>query len=260
MLPRVVAAGIAKAPAGTTGAIRELTYHEINVISAGRYTVELNGERILASAGSAYIYMPGDRGGYTVAAGDETLVCQWVKFTWPHATTTSAYADLGRSCRLTTQSQVQVRHAFARLLDAFSSKGPAAELTAAAQLLDIVAVITAAAAHANAIKIDPRLTTGLAYMEEHLGETMLIGAIAAACGLSEDYFTRLFRRHLGLPPMQHLIRMRLQRARSLLVAEGHLPVTAIAKRCGFDDPGHFARLFRREFAVAPSEFRNQGAV
>ncbi|MEK7414798.1 MAG: helix-turn-helix domain-containing protein [Planctomycetota bacterium] len=39
-----------------------------------------------------------------------------------------------------------------------------------------------------------------------------------------------------------------------------MPVTAIAKRCGFDDPGHFARLFRREFAVAPSEFRNQGAV
>jgi AraC family transcriptional regulator len=81
--------------------------------------------------------------------------------------------------------------------------------------------------------------------------------VAAAAGLTEDYFTRLFRRELGMPPMQHLIRRRLTEARRLIAQDPGLSVSEAAKRSGFEDPGHFARLFRRHFGVAPREFRSR---
>jgi AraC-like DNA-binding protein len=54
-----------------------------------------------------------------------------------------------------------------------------------------------------------------------------------------------------------LLRYRLDRARELL-AEPRLttlPVAQIAERCGFLDPSHFARCFRRAFGLSPLALR-----
>lgn len=61
----------------------------------------------------------------------------------------------------------------------------------------------------------------------------------------------------GTTFVEELVRMRLRQARQLL-ADPRLrdvPVSDIAARCGFDDPSHFARRFRRRFGVAPLAFR-----
>lgn len=54
-----------------------------------------------------------------------------------------------------------------------------------------------------------------------------------------------------------LMRARLQRARELLAdpRTNDLAVVEVAARCGFSDPSHFARRFRRQFGVAPLAFR-----
>ncbi len=50
---------------------------------------------------------------------------------------------------------------------------------------------------------------------------------------------------------------RLQRAQDLLTDPRlrDLPIIEIAARCGFTDPSHFARRFRRQFGVTPLAFR-----
>lgn len=52
---------------------------------------------------------------------------------------------------------------------------------------------------------------------------------------------------------EQLMRLRLERARALLGDPrfADLPISEIAARCGFADPSHFARRFRRRFSEAP---------
>jgi AraC family transcriptional regulator, positive regulator of tynA and feaB len=57
--------------------------------------------------------------------------------------------------------------------------------------------------------------------------------------------------------VERLMRLRLERARQML-SDAHLfdlPVAEVAARCGFADPSHFARRFRRQFGHSPLQFR-----
>lgn len=61
----------------------------------------------------------------------------------------------------------------------------------------------------------------------------------------------------GTTFIEELVRMRLHQARQLLADPRlrQVPVIEIAARCGFTDPTHFARRFRRRFGIAPLAFR-----
>ncbi len=63
----------------------------------------------------------------------------------------------------------------------------------------------------------------------------------------------------GTTFIEELMRIRLERARELL-ADGRareLPIAEIAARCGFIDPSHFARRFRRRFGCTPHGYRHR---
>ena len=55
----------------------------------------------------------------------------------------------------------------------------------------------------------------------------------------------------------HLTRVRMERAAELL-ARGRLTVREVADRVGYRQPAQFAKAFRREKGVAPSDFRAAG--
>jgi AraC-like DNA-binding protein len=58
--------------------------------------------------------------------------------------------------------------------------------------------------------------------------------------------------------VEQLMRLRLERAREMLgdTRFADLPVAEVAARCGFMDPSHFARRFRKRFAQSPLQFRS----
>lgn len=58
--------------------------------------------------------------------------------------------------------------------------------------------------------------------------------------------------------VERLMGLRLGRAREMLTDARlfDLPVAEIASRCGFADPSHFARRFRRRFGQSPLQFRS----
>jgi AraC-like DNA-binding protein len=72
-------------------------------------------------------------------------------------------------------------------------------------------------------------------------------------GYSYEHLCRIFKRRFGIPPLRYATYIRLERAKQLLEESG-LTVCAVARQCGFEDPGYFARAFRKYMGVAPSEF------
>lgn len=78
--------------------------------------------------------------------------------------------------------------------------------------------------------------------------------LAARCNLSESRLSHLFRETMGLSPMQYQEQQRMARARELLVMTAR-PISAIAYACGYEDPLHFSRVFKRREGVSPRAYR-----
>mgnify|MGYP001419367805 FL=1 len=91
------------------------------------------------------------------------------------------------------------------------------------------------------------------YMERnyHLGITR--EKLAEMAGLSEDYFSRLFKKLVHKSPMEYLTEIRMNQAKQLLVQSGR-SLRAIAQRVGYSDEFYFSRKFKAEIGCSPMAF------
>lgn len=100
-----------------------------------------------------------------------------------------------------------------------------------------------------------RSRTTFASILAHLvasGTDATVASAAAAGGVSARHATRLFRRHLGLPPRTMRSIARFQRALDAMAAAPDGTVAAIAASCGYADQAHLVREVRR-FAGGPAK-------
>jgi AraC family transcriptional regulator len=98
------------------------------------------------------------------------------------------------------------------------------------------------------------LKVAIEYINEHLGEKILLEAMAAELHISQYHFCRMFKQSTGMSPHCYLMQQRVEQAKQLLrKPEGR--VTDIALECGFNNPSHFAKYFRRYTRVTPTQFR-----
>jgi transcriptional regulator GlxA family with amidase domain len=96
----------------------------------------------------------------------------------------------------------------------------------------------------------------VAYFQQHYDQPLSRQDVAEAIGVSERYFSRIFRQELGITPWEYLNRYRIGQAQELL-KETSESVTAIALHVGFNDLSHFGRTFRKATGLSPSEYRER---
>jgi AraC family transcriptional regulator len=100
-----------------------------------------------------------------------------------------------------------------------------------------------------------KLKQAVDYIQAHLDENLSLSAIATQLGMSHYYFCHLFKRSTGMSPHQYLIQQRLEKAKHLL-KQPKLSITWIALECGFANQSHFAKCFRQDTGMNPTQFRN----
>lgn len=101
-----------------------------------------------------------------------------------------------------------------------------------------------------------RLKRVLEFMDHHYSEALSVKRLAKEAGVSRFHFVRLFKQSFGLAPHQHLVRLRMQAAATMLESTD-LNVQEIATRCGYVSTAHFSTAFRKRFLQTPSEHRAQ---
>jgi AraC-like DNA-binding protein len=100
-------------------------------------------------------------------------------------------------------------------------------------------------------------TVAQTFIDRHLASHHLYpGLVARQLGCSRAHLYRVFAAH-GATIADYVRTARLRRALELLTrgAEQSALIGDIAFQCGFDDPVHFARLFRQQFGMTPSAAR-----
>jgi AraC-like DNA-binding protein len=129
-----------------------------------------------------------------------------------------------------------------------------------AQALTLLARAHLAADLAGAADAGARRTwhRALELLEDRLERPPARAELARTLGLHPNYLSALFTACGGASFRRTLEDLRLERARMLLAAEPELGVAAVAARCGWTDPGHFARVFRRRTGCSPRRFARSG--
>ncbi|MEK6795886.1 MAG: AraC family transcriptional regulator [Spirochaetota bacterium] len=66
----------------------------------------------------------------------------------------------------------------------------------------------------------------------------------------------LFKKAVGVSPLQHLIDLRIRDSKPLLSIRG-LTLRAVSRQVGFRDPYHFSRAFKQKTGMPPAKYRAQ---
>jgi LacI family transcriptional regulator len=103
---------------------------------------------------------------------------------------------------------------------------------------------------------DPEVAAAVRFIREHACEGIAVGAVLERLSVSRSVLERRFKAALGRTPKREILRVRLEQARRLL-SESHLPLDAIARRCGFATYKYFGDAFRRELGLRPGAYRKQ---
>jgi AraC-like DNA-binding protein len=90
------------------------------------------------------------------------------------------------------------------------------------------------------------------WIRDNYAEPMRIDDLARLTGMSTSTFHRHFRAVTNMSPLQFQKRIRLQEARSLLVARAG-DVTGVGHLVGYDSPSQFNREYRRLFGAPPGQ-------
>ena len=98
-----------------------------------------------------------------------------------------------------------------------------------------------------------QLRTVVDFIDAHLGEEVSLMALARQAHVSPFHFARLFRRTVGIPPHQFVLRLRIQRAIGLMKTRT-LSLAHIAAEAGFHDQPHFTRAFRAVTGTTPAAY------
>ena len=100
-----------------------------------------------------------------------------------------------------------------------------------------------------------RIVTAKLFIDSNYHETIDLDQIAQQAFLSRFHFHRLFTHIYKRTPHQYLTQTRMEAAKLLLAKEG-VSITDVCNRIGFESPGSFSALFRKQSGYSPQYYRN----
>lgn len=74
------------------------------------------------------------------------------------------------------------------------------------------------------------------------------------CNLAPNYLTAEFKNYYGLSIINYLIQVRVFHAK-ILLSDRSLNIGDVAREVGYEDLGHFSKLFKKHIGLSPTQFR-----
>ncbi|HEX2871270.1 MAG TPA: helix-turn-helix domain-containing protein [Polyangiaceae bacterium] len=100
----------------------------------------------------------------------------------------------------------------------------------------------------------------IARAQQWIGERPNVEAPVASMvrlsGLPERTFKRRFQKAVGMPPLEYVHALRLERAKQLLETTEET-LEQLAEKVGYEDAAFFSRLFRRKVGLTPAVYRRR---
>ncbi|OBZ12727.1 AraC family transcriptional regulator [Bacillus sp. FJAT-26390] len=99
----------------------------------------------------------------------------------------------------------------------------------------------------------------MAYVENNLGEKIEMAEVSRLAGMSYVYFSKYFKKKMGLSFTEFVNRKRILKAKRMLVTDNK-SITSIAAAVGMENMAHFYELFKRFNHCTPKQFKENMKV
>lgn len=230
-------------------------YNRLYLITEGEADLRVDERSYRARAGDLCLLPAGRHIGYARVPG-QPLVKYWCHFT----------ADVGDLAifdvirlpgHVIAAPMDEARAVFARAVASAHGTEPTARLRFQAYVLELVALFLEAYAAWDlrvAAGSLQRLYPLLDYIDSHLGEDLDLAVLARRLHLHPNYFSRYFRRLMGVSPMSYVQQRRVVQAEKMLCLTT-LTLSEIAERTGFADAAHLSNVLRKSLGMPPGEYR-----
>lgn len=92
------------------------------------------------------------------------------------------------------------------------------------------------------------------WLEIHFAQTLTLIELAERGHMSLRTFKRRFKGATGVTPLTYIQQLRAEQGRELL-RHSNKSIAEISWQVGYEDPGHFSRLFKRQYGQSPAQWR-----
>lgn len=98
------------------------------------------------------------------------------------------------------------------------------------------------------------IVKSLQTISQRLNQRLTVAQLADECGYSAAYFSRTFKRYIGMNPIQYMINLRLENAIRLVDTE-HLSILSAAYCSGFQSSSAFYKAFHTYRGTTPCQYQ-----
>ncbi len=230
----------------------ELWCHDLTWVLGGRACYRVDGNAVELCAGDM-LYVPKGVRRQAETDAEQPMHCLALNFLVRN--------EAGENCALPFPQRFAVPHTsgvepiFRAYQNNWMEKEPGYQLVAQALLLQILLSLMRTLSRSE--KNEPgrevmeRISRIRSRIAENCTEPLTVAQLAEEEGLHPVYFGQMFKQHVGMTIREYLARARVYKANELLETGGY-SVAEVAERCGFSDPFHFSRVYRKLEGIPPS--------
>ena len=239
---------------------------ELCFCSRGSLVFECEGKTYTLMPDNVFLTQPGDR--HHLTTNHKGMRMYWLFFRYPGKGRTALglsaaeTAALVRHLRAIETHDFAVDHGMRQLFrDIFKAyaelpRGAYRTLVLRTLILRILIMTIQSADNRPSLKTLSMISDIAKMMERRPAHHFEISEMARHAGLSESYFTALFRQVMGLPPYAYFAKCRMEVVRKRL-AETNDPIGSIARDLGYASPQHLTMQFRKTYGTTPTEWRKR---
>jgi AraC family L-rhamnose operon transcriptional activator RhaR/AraC family L-rhamnose operon regulatory protein RhaS len=99
-----------------------------------------------------------------------------------------------------------------------------------------------------------RISAAIDFMEQNFDQEITLALLANKAGMKLINFCRAFKKTTGSPPINYLIRLRIEKAVEMMVKSPSLRVIDIAMATGFWNSSYFTRKFKQIMKISPKGY------
>ena len=223
-------------------------YNGFLVIVDGTCTYKWAANEEFLSAGSI-IYLPkGSK--HTVTAPEKTLDFYRISFTVFENKTGEeiVFSDCPMVITHRTSADIhEICEKLSRMTFRLST-----DFNTMSLLCDLINYCTSALNDNNTVGID----TAINYINHHFTNKISISELADMCFMNQSHLFRLFKKRLGMTPIDYKNYLRVKKAKKLL-CDPQCSIGEIADILGFENACYFTRVFKKHLDISPTEYRKQ---
>ncbi len=227
-------------------------FYEIEYVISGHATETVNGTEYEVGPGFAVLLAPADLHSYKNVSEKDYLTVYNVKFS-PYLLPPELQKMLnGISAPLCGSCQ-EIEPIIRKLLTEYNGQALAREQFILASITQICILLFRCCkeAHRPAKEQEREM---LLYIREHFLEPISVETVASVVHLTPNYFSELFKKHMGIGFSAYVKKLRLEFSVNLLLTS-EITVNEIAHKSGFNSTTYFFNSFKSEYGMTPEQFR-----